>query len=266
MKLIAVDIDGTLVNDDKIISQRTKDTFKKILEAGHKVCIASGRSFYGTVDFAKELGFDKYGGLLSNFNGAKITEFKTGKELFNHTLPLKLVKEVLTFIKPLNIGYLIYYKDKIYVDDLNTYALDEGVKFNKINYIYRPNLINEIDFEPNNILFTADPQLIGPDADKIYDNFKNEGTLTYSGPYYYEIMPKGITKGTSLIEIANYYGIKHEDIIAFGDQMNDTDMILKAGIGVAMDNATDNLKKIADYITLSNNDDGVADYLERFVL
>ena len=266
MKLIALDVDGTLVDDDKKISPRTKHALIEAMKAGHKVCIASGRSFYGTEYYAKELEFDKYGGILSNFNGAKITEYGSNKVLFDHLLDLDLVKEVLAFIKPLNISYMIYHGDHIYIEDINTYSLEEAMRFNKIGYILDEDLAENIDFRPNNILFAADPDKIKADADLIYEKFKDRGYLTYSGPHYYELMPTGITKGTSILEIADYFGIDHKDTIAFGDQMNDQDMIIKAGVGVAMGNATEDLKREADYVTLTNNEDGVADYIERFIL
>ena len=79
-------------------------------------------------------------------------------------------------------------------------------------------------------------------------------------------MPKGLSKGASLLEIAKYYGIDQADIIAFGDELNDETMIEVAGTGVAMGNAVEKIKEIADYITLSNDEDGIADYLEKFVL
>lgn len=124
--------------------------------------------------------------------------------------------------------------------------------------IYDPKLSYNIDFEPNNVLFACHPDKIEEAIVQIDDSFNDKFTFIKSTPYYYEVMPKGIGKGESLLEIAKYYDIPIEDTIAFGDEENDLTMIKTAGIGVAMGNATDLVKEAADYITLSNDEDGIA--------
>ena len=98
------------------------------------------------------------------------------------------------------------------------------------------------------------------------DTYGENTAQVRSQRFYYEIMPKGLSKGNSLLEIAKYYNIDQKDIIAFGDELNDETMIEVAGTGVAMGNAVEKIKEIADYITLSNDEDGIADYLEKFIL
>ena len=113
-------------------------------------------------------------------------------------------------------------------------------------------------------------QKIGEILDEIIpglsDKFIDRTCQVRSQRYYYEIMPQGLSKGKSLLEIAEYYDIEQKEIIAFGDELNDETMIKVAGVGVAMANAVDHIKEISDYITLSNDEDGIADYLEKFVL
>lgn len=266
MKLIALDIDGTLLNDDRMITPFTKKALKEVREAGHKVVIASGRDYAGTTVFAEDLEFDRYGGLLSNFNGARITNYKNKKVIVNHTLDLDLTKEILSYADELGMDFMIYYGGKIYTNNMDTYYLDFTAKLNDMEIVYNPKLIDEMDFSPNNILMSKQPDKIIEPSRLIYEKYGDLTTQVRSTPWYYEIMPKNVSKGTSLIDIADYYGIDHKDIIAFGDEMNDYSMIEMAGVGVAMANAVDTIKEIADYITLSNNDDGIADYIYKFIL
>ena len=122
-----------------------------------------------------------------------------------------------------------------------------------------------LDFAPNKILFSQDPNLIDDDAKKLMDKFSNKTTQVKSTPYFYEIMPKGIGKGESLVEIAKYFDMDMKDVIAFGDEENDQTMIEMAGLGVVMENGANFMKEKADFITKSNDDDGIAYYLEKFV-
>ncbi len=122
-----------------------------------------------------------------------------------------------------------------------------------------------MDFAPNKILFSQDPKLIDEDAKKLKDNFFDKTAQVKSTPYFYEVMPKGIDKGGSLNEIAKYFNMDLKDVIAFGDEENDLTMIEMAGAGVVMGNGTDFMKEKADFITKSNDEDGIAYYLENFV-
>ncbi len=265
-KIIAIDVDGTLLNDDRKISQRTKNSLIRIREAGHKLVIASGRDYSGTEFIAKELDFDRYGGFLSNFNGGRITDYHTGEIIANHTLSLDFMREFLDFIRDLDIDIMIYYEGKIFTNSMDTYLLHETASMNNMEIVLRENLIDDIDFEPNNILLSQDPSRIDPPSQKIYEKFGDVSTQVKSTPWYYEIMPKGINKGKSLMEIADYYKTDPANTIAFGDEMNDYSMIEAAGVGVAMGNAVEGIKEIADYVTLSNNEDGIASYIEEFIL
>ena len=265
-KLIAVDIDGTLLTDDKKISDKNKEVLIKIREAGHKLVIASGRDYSGTTFLAEELDFQKYGGFLSNFNGGRITDFKSRKIIANHTLGLDFMREFLHFIRDLDIDIMIYYDGKIYTNSMETYWLKETADQTNQEIVLRENLIDDIDFEPNNILLSQNPNRIEEPSRIIYEKYKDITHQVKSTPWYYEIMPKGVSKGKSLYEIADIYSIPYENIIAFGDEMNDKSMIEMAGVGVAMGNAVEGIKEIADFITLTNEEDGIAYYLEKFVL
>ncbi|MDU2202737.1 MAG: HAD family hydrolase, partial [Anaerococcus hydrogenalis] len=125
-KIIAVDIDGTLLNSNREISKKTHDALIKAQQLGHIVVIASGRDPFGVYPFADILEFKKFDGLLSNFNGGRITNYKTGEVIINHSLDLNLAKEILQFSeKNLDMHYIIYSDDGILTSSSDTYTLKE---------------------------------------------------------------------------------------------------------------------------------------------
>ena len=265
-KIIALDIDGTLLNSKGEITPRTQKALERALKEGHIVVIVSGRSPKGVMKYAEILKLDEYDGLLSNYNGARITNYGTNEILINHTLDLNDMRELLEFSEDLDINYTIYYDGKCYTNSMNTYKLEETRSKNNMEIVYDPELSYNIDFEPNNVLFACHPDKILKPLTKIHDSFADKFTLVKSTPYYYEVMPKGVSKGESLIEIAKYYDIPMENIIAFGDEDNDVSMIKDAGVGVVMANGSEKMLEMADYVTLSNDEDGIADYLEKYLL
>lgn len=264
-KLIAVDIDGTLINSNKEINQRTKDALIKAQEEGNVVVISSGRSPIGVMKYAKELKLDEYEGYICNYNGARTADMKTDEIVINHTLALDKTREMLKLSDELDIFYVIYFDNKIYTQDFKTYNLDDIAIKNDMLVKYVPKLSEKIDFEPNNILFTQHPENMEEPSNILEEKFGEEFEFVFSEPFYFEAMPKEVSKGKALLELAEKLNISKENVIAFGDQMNDYTMIEMAGVGVAMANAVDELKNIADHVTSSNDEDGIAKYLEEFV-
>lgn len=265
MKLIALDVDGTLLNSNNKISQRTLRSLIRAMKEGHKVIIVSGRPTEAINPIAKELSLDKYGGLISAFNGGTIINFETGYELTNHTLDADLTKEILKESRGLDIDVLIP-KNKTMISYRDNKYLDLERKILGFDTEIREDIIESIDFNPNKLLLASDKKTLDELIPHLEKKYNKKASLVRSQDFYYEVMPKGLSKGKSLLEIADKYNIDQKDIIAFGDQMNDKTMIELAGVGVAMANAIEAIKEIADYVTLSNDEDGIANYLEKFVL
>lgn len=263
MKLIGVDVDGTLLNSENKISPRTRQALIRAGEMGHKIVIVSGRPTSAVKDLAKELEFDKFDGLLANYNGGSITDYSSGKVLANHNLERNLALEILDKTRFLNI--IIPYKDMI-LSDKNHKFLQAESQLLGLEAKVVSDIRDKLDFDPNKILFAAEIAKLEESIPFLVENFGNVTSQVRSHRNYYEIMPKGLSKGNSLLEIAKLYDIDQADIIAFGDEMNDFTMIEVAGVGVAMANAVDEIKEIADYVTLSNDEDGIGDYLEKFIL
>lgn len=265
-KLIAVDVDGTLVNTKGKITNKTRDALITANNAGHEVMIVSGRPTKGLRDQAKILGFDKFGGILSSFNGGMLYDFKNKKILANHPMSLDLAKEILSFSKDLDLGLIIPKGDVIVTDDSSDFYAKRESKILNMPIKEVVNLRDELDFSPNKLLFTQDPDKIDPGANKLLEKFADRTYQVKSSRFFHEVMPLGLSKGKSILEACNIFGIDRKDVIAFGDEMNDLSMLEVAGTAVAMANAIEKIKEIADYVTKSNNEDGIAYYLENFVL
>lgn len=265
-KLIAVDVDGTLVNSNGQITARTREALIAATKAGHEVMIVSGRATSGLRHQAKTLAFDKYGGVLSSFNGGELFDFKEKKVLASHKMDYDLAKEILEFSKDLDLELMIFDGDKILTDRPDGYYVKRESEIIDMDIKPIKNLKNGLDFAPNKFLFAQDPDKIDKPAQKLMKKFGDVTEQVKSSRFYYEVMPKGLSKGSSIIEACKIFGIDIKDTIVFGDEMNDISMFEVAGTGVAMGNAVESIKNIADYVTKSNNEDGIAYYLENFVL
>ncbi len=264
-KLIAVDVDGTLLNSNHEILEETKIALIRAIEKGHKVVIVSGRPTEAILDLAKELEFEKYAGLISSYNGGAITNFKTGEKISSHTLDLDLAKEILEKTKNLDVFPLITDEYTIISNKDNAF-LDVESHILNLEPLIVENLSQSINFKPYKITFTNYPQKLDQVIPLLKENFSDRTSQVRSLSAFYELMPQNLSKGKSLLEIAEYYNIDQKDIIAFGDAQNDISMFEIAGTPVAMGNADEIIKEMSSYVTLSNDENGIADYLKKFVL
>ena len=265
MKLIAVDVDGRLLNSKNKITPKTRNAIIRAGEMGHKIVIASGRPTKAVNFLAKELNFGKYEGLLANYNGTSITNYASGEVLVNHNLDRDLALRILDKTRYLDINIIIP-RDEILLSDTDHKFLKAESKLLGLEAKIVSDIRDKLNFDPNKILFAADSEILEENIPFLVENFGNVTSQVRSHRNYYEIMPKGLSKGNSLLEIAKLYDIDQADIIAFGDEMNDISMLEIAGTAVAMGNALEPIKKKADYVTLSNDEDGIGDYLDKYVL
>lgn len=265
-KLIAVDVDGTLVNSEGVITEKTREALIAASKAGHEVMIVSGRPTYGIRKQALALEFDKYGGVLSAYNGGQLYDFKEGKILADHPMDYDLAMEILELTKSLDLEIMIPHGELIYTDDDQKFypRRESGMLDMEVKEI--SDIRDSLDFAPNKILFARDPEKLDEPCAKLKEAFGDRTEQVKSARFFYEVMPKDLSKGASIIEACKIFGIDSKDIIVFGDEMNDISMFEVAGTGVAMANAVEPIKKLADYVTKSNNEDGIAYYLENFVL
>jgi len=274
IKVIIMDVDGTLNNSKKLISEKTKSALIRAQEDGVKLILASGRPTSGLVDYAKELKMDENHGLLVSFNGSKVVDCQTNEVLFNETMSVEQGQAVLEHMKNFNVKPMIDKDDYLYVNDVfNCYIEFRGEQFNVIQYESRggkfklcekDDLAVFADYRLNKILTAGDPEYLQENYKKMMEPFKDNLSCMFTGPFYFEFTAKGIDKAKALDTVLIPMGYKKEEMIAFGDGYNDASMVKYAGIGVAMANAVDDLKAVADEITLSNEEDGIAYTLNKY--
>lgn len=275
IKAIVLDIDGTLLNTGKIISEKTKQALIAAQEKGIKVILASGRPTTGMLELAEQLEITKYEGFLVSYNGARVTDCLTKKVLFNQAMSIETGQAILEHLKKFDVIPMIDKEDYLYVNDVYSGMLDlpDGA-FNIIEYEARGGnfKLSEIDdlaafatFPINKILIAAQPEYLQKIAPALHAPFDEIVTAAFSAPFYFEFTDKGIDKAKALNTVFPEMGIHSENIIAFGDGHNDRSIIEYAGIGVAMGNAVDALKEIADDVTLSCDEDGIAAGLEKYL-
>ena len=276
LKAIVLDIDGTLLNDQKVISSRTREALLKAQESGVKVVLASGRPISAMERFSKELKLDQHHGLLLSYNGACVTDCATNETLFSQSMSDEVGKEILAHLANFEVKPMVAHKDYMYVNnvyDCMITAPPHGLK-NIIEYESRSgnfklcevdNLAEFVDFPLHKILVAGESEYLEANWKAIMQPFEGRVSGYFSAPFYFEFTDKGIDKAFALDKSLQPLGINSENVISFGDGENDTSIIAYAGVGVAMGNAIDALKASANEITLSNNEDGIAHMLERYL-
>ncbi|MBA4493575.1 Cof-type HAD-IIB family hydrolase [Paenactinomyces guangxiensis] len=263
--LIALDLDGTLLKDDKTISTRTKQTLKRVTEAGHKVCIATGRPYQLSKKYYEELRLDTP---LVNFNGAFVHhphDPHFGR--YHSPLHLPTVKQVIATCEKFKVCHImVEVLDTVFIRSQDEILEDTFLTTDRT--IHKGDLIQILQDEPTSILIKPRDD----HYDELFARLQQAHAEVieqrkWGAPWnIIEIVRSGINKWVGLQKIAAYYGIPHKHIITFGDEDNDTEMIRYAGQGIAMGNAIHSLKQIADSVTTSNEEDGVAVYLEKTLL
>lgn len=263
-KLVAVDMDGTLLREDKTISNRTKKAINKAVKKGVKVVLASGRPIEGLERYLKELELLTKDDYVMSFNGSVIQNAKTKQIISKNILKGSDLKRLYNLSKEIGVNIHAFTKDGCITPRMNEYTELEG----RINGIE----VHEADFETIDMeedvikVMFIDPQPVLEEAmKKIPDCYYEDFTVVRSAPYFLEFLNKASSKGTGVKALGEYLGIRQEEIICIGDAGNDLDMIQFAGLGVAMGNAFEEVKEAADYITCNNEEDGVAHVIEKFI-
>lgn len=265
-KILVLDIDGTVTNSKKEVTDKTLESIIKLQEAGCKVVLASGRPTPGILPVAKTLKLSEYGGFILSFNGAKIINCKTEEIIYQKVLPNEYIETLYKEAEENQVGLITYEKNVI----ISARGIDEFVEkeaqINKIDIVEVDDFIDYVDFDVNKCLMTGEPAKLEQLEMEMQGKYSEDLSIYRSEPFFLEIMPKNIDKAYSLEQLLKVLDMTKEDMIAVGDGFNDLSMIEYAGLGVAMDNAQDKVKEAANYITKSNDEDGVAHVIEKFML
>lgn len=264
-EMLVLDLDGTLTNSQKKITPPTREALIEIQQNGKKVVLASGRPTPGVVPLAKELDLREYGSYILSFNGARITNCATGEIIYNKTLPPSVIPTVYDIAKEYDVDILTYSDDSI-ISGLgpNEYTEIES-RINSLPVKVVDDFAAYIDFPINKILITGDSALTAELEKVLKNKFHSYLNIYRSEPFFLEVMPQNIDKANSLQKLLNSLGLVADQMICCGDGYNDLTMIEYAGLGVAMANAQPVVKESADFITKSNDEDGVLYVINQFM-
>jgi len=266
IKLIALDLDGTLTNSKKEVTEHTRMVLQQAAQKGATVVLASGRPMLGIAPIAEFLELERYGGVVMAYNGGQIVDWKTketiSQVLFNHDY----FPEALSFSYKYHIPLLTYSDTEILSEGpLDCWSHKEEVNCNKSITLVK-DLISYVDFPVIKMMMAGDPDALVIPEKEIAAHFAGRLDVYRAEPHFLELMPKGINKSAGIARIADYLGVSREEVMACGDANNDIPMLEYAGLGVAVANASDSAKAVSQFVSRSNDEDGVAYAVEKFVL
>lgn len=267
IKLIAIDLDGTLLTDDKKISLRNKEALQKARQRGIKVVLCTGRPLAGITPYLEELEMQGPGDYSITFNGGLVQKNDSGEIVAKAAMSYKDILDLVDLSQKLDLPLDV-------LSDADVLQLPTSNKhlsiYSHLNPLltFHPALLEDLTKERlyNKAVVGYDQEYLDQQIAKIplvyrdrYEVIKSRGNLL-------EFMPKGITKAYGIEKLIQELGITQAQVMGIGDEENDLPMIEYAGLGVAMENAVDIVKQHANVITATNQADGVAAVVEKYVL
>lgn len=265
-KLVALDMDGTLLNNEKKVSERTKDTLKKVREMGVTVVLATGRPIEGVLRYLEELDMLTEKDYVLSYNGALVQKTKSKEIVSKVTLKGTDLSYLYELSKSLGVNIHAFSEKEGLITPKTSEYTEVEANINGINF-------KEVDFTTVNdndimvkIMMIDEPKILSKAIERLPKEIYEKYTVVRSAPFFLEFLNKDANKGTGLELLAKYIGVSRDEVIAMGDAGNDIHMIEYAGLGIAMKNAFDEIKEISQYITESNDNDGVAVALEKFII
>ncbi|MDR0638472.1 MAG: Cof-type HAD-IIB family hydrolase [Spirochaetaceae bacterium] len=265
-RLIALDLDDTLLRSDLSISFRTRNAIRRAAQEGVSIVLASGRVPHALDSFSKILGLHKRDGYLICGNGTIIVESRTGKVMYESLLPKNAALVAFDLADAEGFSVQLYDDDVMYISRQNEFT-NYDQKLTGMRQVVVSNFRSMVEAGAHKLVIPGDPMILKPLEDILRTYLGTDVTLFTSKPYFLEILPPNIDKGTALAFVAQRLDVPREEVFAIGDSMNDEAMLRWAGCGVAMANSDPRIKNIAALITeRTNDDDGVAEVIERYVL
>ncbi len=267
IKLLALDLDGTIFGDDVIISDRVRDAIRNAQAKGVVVTISTGRMFRAASKIAAELNLEEP---LICYQGALVQHSVTGEVLYHRTIPLPLTHAIITETTGRDLHLNLYMHDRLYV------ARDspEARFYVQINMDLPINIVGDLHSwldkqagdEPTKLVIVTDPAMTDNVLATFTDMYGTRLQVTKSHPRFTEFTNKECSKGRALAYLASYYGLGRDEVMAIGDGHNDLDMIQWAGYGVAMSTAPQIVLDAARIISPPVSEDGAAQAIEQYIL
>ena len=263
-KLIAMDLDGTLNNSQKRITEKTYNALMRAQQQGIRLALASARPSPGLFKERDILHLQQYGGILASYNGGRIVDAATGSTLYETAMDMEQARQVLRQLEALPVTPILDDGKQFYVTDCQGYKVPYECRNNNMVCTEVENLADFLHFSPIKILMSVLPEQLQQVQAKIAAFLPEELTVVQTADFYLEVIPSIINKGQGVRDICKTLDISPSEVISFGDAVNDIPMLQAAGTGVAMGNASPEVKAAADYITATNDEDGIAAALEHF--
>lgn len=261
-KLIAIDVDDTLITDDKEVTPGTKQALELAIAHGVAVTLATGRMYASAHNIALQTGLNVP---LITYQGSLVKNVIDGHVLYERSVPKDAALRLLRYCDEHKLHLQLYIDDHLYAREEND-KLIAYANLSNIPYTIEPDFDKLLASPSTKMLMIDEPERLDSIAPELRELLGPDVHITKSKPNFLEVTHREGTKGSALRHLAQHFGCSLEETIAIGDSWNDHDMIEAAGLGVAMDNAVDSLKAVADYVTLSNNEEGVRHVIEKFVL
>jgi len=261
-RLMAADIDGTLLNDRGELTENTKRAIKQAVERGLVFTIATGRPIQGVEWLNKILDLDLP---FITYNGAMVVMGKSRKVLYEQKLSEKDAGEIISLGEKYGTTIMVWKNNALYVPEINE-RVDKYKRISGVEPVLAENTCQLIAGGVTKILWYDEVEKIERYRSEIGRYLSENVNFHPSRPYFMEFVDKNASKAIAMEKLGEYYGIDRSGMIAVGDGYNDLSMIEYAGLGVAMANSPDDVKEKADYITLSNEEDGVAHVISKFIL
>ncbi|CAM4415765.1 Cof-type HAD-IIB family hydrolase [Vibrio agarivorans] len=265
-KLIALDLDGTLLSSDKSISVENQQAIAKAREAGVTVVLASGRPIQGMRDKLELLNINSDKDFVLCYNGSMVQNIATGEIIHQQIIDGKAAKKVARLAKEMGVYVHAFSTEHGLITTEHNPYTDVEANINGLD-------ITEMNFESLSddhpiikVMMVADAETLTKTSANIPAELREEFTVVQSAPIFLEFLNPLANKGIGVAAIAEHLGIKQEEVMTMGDAENDHHMLKYAGLGIAMSNAMEETKQIADHITVSNNEHGVAVCIEEFIL
>lgn len=261
-KLLAVDVDGTLLNSNREITPKTREKVHQAIDRGVVFTISSGRPIQGVEMITSALGVDIP---VITYNGAMVITGKSKNVIYSCTMRREDAKTVEALGRERDTTIAIWAENRLFVNRFD----ERAAKYSELSGS-KPELYNNIeeliDKGINKILWYDYVEKINEFQNEIGGLLSPSVNFHTSQPFFLEFVDINASKAIAIEKLGEHYGIKREEMIAVGDGFNDISMIKYAGLGVAMDNAPEEVKQASDFVTLSNDEDGVAYVIDKFLL
>lgn len=265
-KLIAIDMDGTLLNTDKVISEQNKHAIAQAKKQGVTVVLASGRPLQGMVDSLKQLNMNSNDDYVLCYNAAMIQNIGTGEVIRECLVSGKDAKRVAKFAEERSCNYHAFSKIHGLITPRDSHYTQHEAKINDLTVTLMDFDTLEDDHPIVKTMLVDPVEILQPIVDSVPQTLKNDYSVVRSAPFFLEFNNPLSNKGEGVKALAKHLGIEQNEVMCIGDAGNDHDMLKYAGLAVVMQNADEETKSLADHITDTNNNSGVAKAIEKFVL